>query len=87
VCSSEQTRAVTASEQLLRSLLEAPGLPTDELLLATLSHALDAREPALRQAYVLRTGKELSRLLRDDYDRLSALVGRLKDRMNLKDSQ
>lgn len=87
LCDAPQVEAVTANDQLLRSLLDAPGLPTDELLLATLCHALEARDPAHQQAYVLRTGKELSRLLRDDYDRLSAIVRRLKERQSTQVEQ
>ena len=86
-CDDGQVRAVTEDPQYLRSLLQAPGLPTDELLLASLRHALRARGVAAGQAsgqdgreaaaYLARMGSELSRLLRDDYDRLSSLIRRL----------
>jgi hypothetical protein len=75
-CLPEQVRIVTEDPQFLRSLLEAPGLPTDELLLATLRHALGERQGTTRQ-YLGLMGSELSRLLRDDYDRLSSLVRRM----------
>ncbi len=84
LCEPNQVMALTSSQQLLRSVLDAPGLPTDELLLAILCHGLDVRDDASQMEYVLRAGKGLSRLLRDDYDRLGALVGRLKERMNAK---
>ena len=75
-CLSGQVRVVTEDPQFLRSLLEAPGLPTDELLLATLRHALGERQGTTPQ-YLGQMGSELSRLLRDDYDRLSSLVRRM----------
>ncbi len=75
-CRDEEVLAVTEEPQFLRSLLEAPGLPTDELLLAVLRHALDGRGGESEQ-YLQSMGSELSRLLRDDYDRLSALIRRL----------
>ncbi|MDA0335507.1 MAG: hypothetical protein O2782_10105, partial [bacterium] len=72
-CDPAQVRVVTEDPQFLRSLLEAPGLPTDELLLATLRHALQQRQESARD-YLGVMGSELSRVLRDDYDRLSSLV-------------
>ena len=78
-CTPAHVLAVTEDPQFLRSILEAAGLPTDELLLATLRHAIDGRaggEPGGR-AYLAQMGSELSRLLRDDYDRLSSLVRRM----------
>lgn len=78
---SQEVLAVTEDSQFLRSLLEGPGLPTDELLLATLRGAIDAREAGTRGAgnrqYLPKMACELSRLLRDDYDRLSSLVRRM----------
>ncbi len=80
-CPVEQVLAVTEDPQFLRSLLEATGLPTDELLLATLRHALKGRADEAGETkagqYLVRMGAELSRLLRDDYDRLSSLVRRI----------
>jgi hypothetical protein len=75
-CSDEQVRAITEDPQFLRSLLEATGLPTDELLLATLGQALRVRGEGAA-IYLRQMGAELSRLLRDDYERLSSLVRRL----------
>jgi hypothetical protein len=90
-CDDAQVRAVTEDPQYLRSLLQASGLPTDELLLASLRQALLARGAAAggaasarprgggdeAAAYLARMGSELSRLLRDDYDRLTSLIRRL----------
>lgn len=75
-CRPQDLLAVTEDPQYLRSLLEAPGLPTDELLLATLRRAVIAR-PDSAGSYIARMGSELSRLLRDDYDRLSSIVRRM----------
>ncbi len=75
-CDAAQVRVVTEDPQFLRSLLEAPGVPTDELLLATLRHALEQRQGSTRD-YLGVMGSELSRVLRDDYDRLSSLIRRM----------
>lgn len=72
-CDAEQICTITDDPQFLRSLLEAPGIPTDELLLATLRHALDVRADDT-SAYLASMGSELSRLLRDDYDRLTSII-------------
>jgi hypothetical protein len=78
---AEQVLAVTEDPQFLRSILEATGLPTDELLLATLRHALKVRADEAGETkagqYLARMGTVLSRLLRDDYDRLSSLIRRI----------
>lgn len=79
-CRPGDVLALTEDPQYLRSLLEAPGLPTDELLLATMRRALDGRNESgagSRGDYLARMGSELSRLLRDDYDRLSSIVRRM----------
>jgi hypothetical protein len=60
----------------LRTLLLASGLPTDELLTATVRTIAMARRDG--PTYLIRVGRELARLLKDDYDRLTALLSRLR---------
>ena len=59
----------------MRSLLNTVKVPTDELLIAVLRHTLRAH--AHSRAYLVRVGKELSRLMGDDYDRLSSVIRRV----------
>ena len=76
-CTREEVLTVTDSDQFLRSILAAPGVPADELVLACLRQALRVRDADAVAAYLVRMGSELARLLRDDYDRLSSLVRRM----------
>lgn len=74
-CSDDEVRAFTQTDDYLRSILNTTKIPTDELIVATLRHALRAH--GHEREYLVRMGKELSRLLRDDYDRLSAVLRRI----------
>ena len=73
-CDDDAVREFTADGEYLRSILDAPGLPTDDLIIASLRHALNARG---RSDYLERMGKDLARLLCNDYNRLTSLIRRL----------
>ena len=74
-CTDEEVRRCTSGVDFLRAVLGASGVPTDQLLIATLKKAIKAHE---RDGdYLVRVGKELSRLLSDDYDRLNSLIRRV----------
>ena len=75
LCDDEEVRRFTGTDDYLRSILGTAKLPTDELLIAALRYTLKAHESS--RAYLVRMGKELSRLLRDDYDRLSSMIRRI----------
>lgn len=75
LCSDEEVRAFTHTDDYLRSILNTAKIPTDELLIAVMRHALRAHDGDL--GYLVRLGKELSRLLGDDYDRLSSIIRRV----------
>lgn len=75
LCSDEEVQAFTANDDYLRSILNTSKVPTDELLIAVLRHTLRAH--ANSRAYLVRMGKELSRLMGDDYDRLSSVIRRV----------
>ena len=74
-CNDEEVRAFTRTDDYLRSILNTSKIPTDELLVATLRCTLEAHGGS--RAYLVRIGKELSRLLGDDYDRLSSIIRRI----------
>ena len=74
-CDDEEVRAFTNTDDYLRSILNTAKIPTDELVIATLRHTLRAHGNS--RAYLVRMGKELSRLLGDDYDRLSSIIRRV----------
>ena len=75
LCSDEEIRRCTGGVDFLRAVLGASGVPTDQLLIATLKKAIAAHEGD--GGYLVRAGKELSRLLSDDYDRLNSLIRRV----------
>lgn len=76
-CSPEEVCAVTASPEFLRALITAPGdVPVDEMIVACLRHAVACRGDDY--PYLVRAGKQLAALLRDDPDRLTALLWRLE---------
>lgn len=75
LCSAEQVRSFTRTDDYLRSILNTSKIPTDELVIAVLRHTVEAHDRA--QSYLVQMGKELSRLLSDDYDRLSSIIRRV----------
>ena len=75
LCSDEQVRSFTRTDDYLRSILNTSKVPTDELVIAVLRHAVRAHGHA--PSYLVQMGKELSRLLSDDYDRLSSVIRRV----------
>lgn len=76
-CTPEEVRALTDAPDFLRSLLAAPLLVSvDELLAAALRHASLCRNNDF--AFLVRAGKQLALLLRDDPERLAALLRKLE---------
>ena len=63
----------------LRLLYDASGGAGEELLVQALRQLFEqAPSPETRQEWLLRAGRELARLLRDDYDRLRYILERLE---------
>jgi hypothetical protein len=76
-CTPEEVRAISESPEPLRALVKSPlDGPADELILAFIRHAFSCRGE--EYAYLVRAGKQLATLLRDDPDRLTALLARLE---------
>ncbi|HEY7067696.1 MAG TPA: hypothetical protein VII06_39940, partial [Chloroflexota bacterium] len=78
VCTPPEVVAFTARLDFLRTLLAAPPGLADELAAACARAAAAARGGAEDEAFLLRVGRELAVLLRDDYDRLTAVLRRLR---------
>jgi hypothetical protein len=77
-CTPAEVMAFTERLDFLRTLLAAPPGLADELAAATIRAAATARGGASGDAFLLRVGRELAVLLRDDYDRLTAVLRRLR---------
>jgi hypothetical protein len=74
-CDEGEVVALTERLDFLRTLLTFAQAPTDELVAACLRNAYRARGED--RTFLLGAGRNLSTLLRNDYDRLTAIVGRL----------
>ncbi len=75
-CTSEEVHAFTHSLDYFRTLVGIGGTLSDELLIAAIQQTCRCQPDSSRYC-LIRTGKELSRLLRDDYDRLESILKRI----------
>lgn len=76
-CPPEEVRAFTERLDYFRLVLNAPDVPADELLAASLGFAAAARLPQERAPFLIEAGRELARLLGNDLLRLDGLLRRL----------
>lgn len=75
-CDSNLINKITDNSDYLRVLLNSGSNLSEELVEANIRYSYYAR--GCNRDYLIRTGKELSSLLKDDYDRLSAILKRIK---------
>ena len=75
LCEAEEVCDFTRTDDYLRSILNTAKIPTDELVIAALRQTVEAHGNS--RPYLVQMGKELSRLLGEDYDRLSSIVRRV----------
>ncbi|HZY41974.1 MAG TPA: hypothetical protein VFF59_08230, partial [Anaerolineae bacterium] len=76
-CAAAEVSAFTEEFTFFRTVLNAQDAPADELLAAALRTAAEARGPAKRD-YLVKAGRELSRLLAFDAVRLEGLLRRIR---------
>jgi hypothetical protein len=76
-CDTDELLRFSEACDFFRGVLYTSQIPSDELLAATIRTAARARGSDSR-AYLVRAGRELASLLKDDYDRLAALLRRIK---------
>ncbi len=75
-CGQEEVCAVTERLEYLRAVIAAPDCAAcDEVIAASVRQACRCRGGD--QEFLVRAGKRLAILLRDDYDRLSAVLRKL----------
>jgi len=77
-CTPDEVVAFTRRFDYFRLVLNAPGLPADELLAASLWTAAAARPVAERRPFLVEAGRELARLLAVDPLRLDGLLKRIR---------
>lgn len=75
-CDAAELARFSNDYDYFRSVLFAAQVPNDELLAAHLRTAARARADS--RNYLVRAGRELAGLLKDDYDRLTALLRRIR---------
>ena len=74
-CSDREVKALTENGDYVRMILGASEIRSDDLIIASVRSAWAVR--GFDMAYLVTLGKELSRLIRDDYERLSSLIRRI----------
>lgn len=79
-CTAEEQIRFSARFDYFRSVLLATQIPSDAMLAAAIRSFARVREAEQGRAdgYLLDAGRELARLLKDDYDRLSALLRQIQ---------
>ncbi len=78
-CDAAEIVAFTRRFDYFRLVLDAPQIPADELLAASLRAAAQARPAAEREVFLVDAGRELARLLAGDLLRLDNLLRRLRE--------
>lgn len=74
-CSADEILDFSESLDFLRTLLQVPGTPVDALLAATIREIYQLRN--LDRAWLVQAGRMLSLLLKEDYDRLQAILSQI----------
>jgi hypothetical protein len=79
-CAGEELVLFSEITDFFRTLLFASQIPSDELLAAVIRSAARARAKTEggERAYLVRAGREVASLLKDDYDRLTAILRRIR---------
>ena len=74
-CSNEEVVALGGEDFVLRAIASFPSPSVDDILVAVLRYVQSARTDD--RDYVVRMGKSLSRMFRDDYERLVSVLRRV----------
>jgi len=79
-CAGDELTRFSEQSDFFRTLLFAYQMPSDELLAAVIRAAARARAglPGGERAYLVQAGREVASLLKDDYDRLTAILRRIR---------
>jgi len=74
-CTKEEVEKLTSEDFFLRTIVSSSNVPIDELIISSLRYAHNAR--SCDNEYVIRMGKSLARIFKDDYDRLNSILRRV----------
>ena len=74
-CEEEEVANFTEGLNFLRTLVQMTNAPVDELIAAVLRNVYQIRK--CDRNWLVQAGRKLSILLKDDYDRLGAILGQV----------
>jgi len=74
-CTKEEITEITSRLDFLRTLINSRNAPAEEVIAACMLKAYEARNNDFD--FLVSAGKELAGLLKDDYDRLQAIIRRV----------
>ncbi len=74
-CAPKEILEFTQTLDFFRTLLQVPGTPIDALLAATIREIYQLRQ--LDRVWLIQAGRTLSLLLKEDYDRLQAILSQI----------
>ncbi len=77
-CTDEEVRTFTSRLDYFQLILGARQVPTDELLVASIRNAAEARTEREGEMFLVDAGRELARMLAGDPLRLEGLLRRLR---------
>lgn len=78
VCNEDEVIKFTENLNYLRLIIKASDIPTDELIAATLTHAAEIRAREARRDFLIKSGREVARLMNSDLIRLDAILQQLR---------
>ncbi|MFN8575718.1 MAG: hypothetical protein U0354_02560 [Candidatus Sericytochromatia bacterium] len=76
LCDSNLVKKITEKLDYIRTLLNSGSNLCEDIIEANLKYAYQSR--GADRSFLINAGRELSNLLKDNYDRLSAILRRLK---------
>lgn len=74
-CEESEIESFTEELNFLRTLVQMTNAPVDELIAAVLRNVYQVRK--CDRNWLVQAGRKLSLLLKDDYDRLGAILGQV----------
>lgn len=77
-CDPAEIVRFTGEHIWLRTVLDARDVPADQLVVAAVEAAAQARPPEQQKPYLVEAGRELARLLSQDLVRLESILKQLK---------
>lgn len=78
LCSADEVFYFTQRSEFFRLILNAPEVPSDDLLASALRYASFAYPPEERYAFIVQAGRNVARLLANDLKRLSYILSLIK---------